>query len=143
MFARLNFLLSVSLFSVFAFYLVGRHVLLKVAVALVPVFVPWLAAAYILGALMLTVLILAQMVGRLNAVAARGSQPAPGGMFAGAQTLLVLGHIAAFSAIQARFANGDASAISWILSLLAPLLYAAGIALSVSDRKARASRATP
>lgn len=63
MISRLNFLLAVAMLTVLLFYFAGRFLLLKAVMGIDPTLAPYFTAAYGLGALMFTVLVLAKIYG--------------------------------------------------------------------------------
>lgn len=137
MLARLNFLFAVSASIVIAFYVVGRFVLLEAVLKIAPALAPYFVAAFALSALMLTVLVLAKVVIRLEStsVAAR-VLPAGGGTFF-AQAAICLAHACALLGVYAFFTTTDDSG-KWVPWVLAAALYLTGIVLAIADWRKRA-----
>ncbi len=137
MIARLNFLLAVSVSVVLAFYVVGRFVLYALIVRIAPEFAPYFVAAFALSALMLTVLILAKTVIRLErtSVAARKLSARPATFLA--QAVIYLGHALAIYGVYVFFTMASDST-TWVVWVLAGTLYLAGIAIAIADWRKRA-----
>jgi hypothetical protein len=139
MLARINFLFSTSLVILLLFYFGGRYVFLRVISGLAPGLVPYFIGAYILAALMLTVLAVAKVVIRLGAVSsvARAQRPTLNGY--GAQVLFCLAHLSVICAITTRIPQGSEQIIWWPW-FAAPALYSGGIYMFVIDIRQRALR---
>ncbi|UCD68769.1 MAG: hypothetical protein JSW48_01265 [Betaproteobacteria bacterium] len=140
MLARINILFAFSILTLLAFYFGGRLVLVEIVEALAPPLVPYFIAAYILVALMLTVLIVAKTTIRLEAVSMASRTSPASARSVAAQGLLCAAHLSVLFAIYVLFAIGGDGAVHWPW-LLPPLLYAAGIYLAIIDFQKRASQA--
>ena len=141
MLGRLNFLFAVSILTLLVFYFAGRFVVLKVIVAFAPAAAPYFIAACALAALMLTVLVLAKTVIRLDALSAAARWQKASMRSVAAQMTLGLAHLCAFFALYTSFVTGSDGSVWWPW-LVAPALYAAGIAANVTDLRMRALRAS-
>ena len=137
MISRLNFLFAVAMSTTLVLYVVGRHVLLNLLALVAPGWTPWFAGALTLVAFMLIVLVLAQTVSRLGSLSQGARAPTTSRRPLLAQATLVLAHICVLGLIHAIFDNTVADTHRWLLWAVTPLLYAAGLALSISDWKAR------
>lgn len=140
MISRLNFLLAVALLTVLLFYVAGRFLLLKAVLGFDPALAPYFTAAYGLGALMLTVLVLAKTVIRLVPISSAARVRRGGLRSLLAQAVLYAGHLLVIFAVGTILVTQGREMPSWPY-LAAMLLYAAGIASAIVDWRQRASQA--
>ncbi|HUU73742.1 MAG TPA: hypothetical protein VMW70_14025 [Burkholderiales bacterium] len=137
MIARLNFLFAVAFLTVLVFFFVGRFLILEGLMASAPSLAPYFTAAYALAALMLTVLVLAKTVIRLNPATSVARYRKAGLRTGFAQAILFLGHACALFALYTTFVSQPPEPASWPW-LLAPVLFAAGVAVTIVDWRKRA-----
>ena len=94
--------------------------------------VPYLSAAYGLGALMLAVLILAKTVIMLEPFASAARHQGGTMRSVVAQAILLVAHLCAIVAVYAKFTLGTGDS-AWWPWLLASALYGVGVATAVAD----------
>ena len=138
MISRINFLLGAASLSVLVFFFIGRFLILEGLAAVAPSLTPYFTAAYILSALMLTVLILAKTVIRLNPATSVARYQKAGVLTGFAQVLLLSGHAFVLFSVWSTFVPDNAAPVLWPW-LFATLLYATGVAATILDWRQRAS----
>ncbi len=126
--------------TVLLFYFAGRFLLLKAVQGFDPSLAPYFTAAYGLGALMLTVLVLAKTVIRLGAISSAARTRVGGSRSLLVQAVLYAGHLLVIFGVGTMLVAQGAGAVSWPY-LPAMLLYAAGIAGAIADWRTRAVQA--
>lgn len=137
MLSRINFLLGAASLSVLVFFFIGRFLILEGLTAVAPSLTPYFTAAYILSALMLTVLILAKTVIRLNPATSVARYQKAGVLTGVAQVLLLLGHACVLFSVWSTFVADNAAPVLWPW-LIATLLYVTGVAVTILDWRQRA-----
>ena len=135
MFARINFLLSLGLLILMAFYFAGVYLLILPMSAAAPGWVKPASGVAILAAAGLTVQLLSMAMGNLRGIALYAKGERPGGFAFISQAVMIAGHIGAIYSASGLLRDGQP--ISDMRLLIIAALYLAGVALGIYEWRQR------
>lgn len=133
--SRINFLVAAGILVATALLLAGFYLVAKPIAAMAPKSAPYVLGAWVLIALALAVSILAQLQSRLQGAYGAMHARAPGLLGLAGQTMLYCGHIVLLAGTYRWLSDGGEFLPA--VAVIAALLYAGGIAVTLADWRRR------